>query len=186
LDCVWPYWSDELRDSRCKPATIISIGDLGIRGTVAIAGLVISALLVIRRVPGGLLIGIVVITVISFFVTDPETGNPVAGFQPGAYGIFDEIPSLAPVAFQLDLAGAFRLSLLLPIFSLFFVDFFDTVGGFVGIASKAGMIDERGDLKNGSRALVADSAEPSSARSWARLILRRMPRVRQGQCRRNG
>ncbi len=93
------------------------------------------------------MIGIVVITVISFFVTDPETGNPVAGFQPGAYGIFDEIPSLAPVAFQLDLAGAFRLSLLLPIFSLFFVDFFDTVGGFVGIASKAGMIDERGDLK---------------------------------------
>lgn len=141
-----------------NPATILSIGDLGDpKALLAIAGLVISAVLVIRRVPGGLLIGIVAITVVSFFVIDPQTGNPIAGFQPGAYGIFDKMPSLAPVAFQLDLVGALKLSLLLPIFSVFFVDFFDTVGGFVGIAGKAGMIDERGDLKNGSRALVADS-----------------------------
>lgn len=141
-----------------NPATIISLGDLGDpKALLAIAGLVISGVLVIRKVPGGLLISIIVITVISFFVVDPETGNPIAGFQPGAYGIFDTMPSLAPIAFQLDLAGALQLSLLLPIFSVFFVDFFDTVGGFVGIAARAGMIDEQGNLKNGSRALVADS-----------------------------
>ncbi len=141
-----------------NPATILGLGNLGDpKVLLAIAGLLISAVLVIRRVPGNLLIGIIVMTIIGLFVIDPATGSPIAGFYPGAYGIFDKMPSLTPVAFQLDLEGALKFSLIVPIFSLFFVDFFDTIGGFVGIASKAGMIDERGDLKNGSRALVADS-----------------------------
>ena len=139
-------------------ASILSIGNLGDpKVLLALAGLAISSVLVIRKIPGGLLLGIIATTLIGLFVSDPATGNPITAFQPGAYGIFDKMPSLAPVAFQLDLVGALKLSLALPIFSLFFVDFFDTIGGFVGIASRAGMIDERGDLKNGSRALVADS-----------------------------
>ena len=139
-------------------ATILGIGNLGDpKVMLAMAGLVISSVLVIRKIPGNLLIGIIATTLVGLFVADPATGNPITGFHPGAYGIFDKMPSLAPVAFQLDLPGALKLSLIVPIFSLFFVDFFDTIGGFVGIASKAGMIDERGDLKNGSRALVADS-----------------------------
>jgi AGZA family xanthine/uracil permease-like MFS transporter len=141
-----------------NPATILGIGNLGEpKVLLALAGLLISAVLVIRRIPGNLLIGIIVTAIIGLFVSDPATGSSITSFQPGAYGIFDRIPTLDPVAFHLDLAGALKLSLALPIFSLFFVDFFDTIGGFVGIASKAGMIDERGDLKNGSRALIADS-----------------------------
>lgn len=141
-----------------NPATILGLGNLGEpKVLLALAGLLISAVLVIRRIPGNLLIGIIVTAIIGLFVTDPATGSSVTSFQPGAYGIFDRIPSLDPVAFHLDLAGALKFSLALPIFSLFFVDFFDTIGGFVGIASKADMIDERGDLKNGSRALAADS-----------------------------
>ncbi len=140
------------------PATVLSIGELGDpKVLLAMTGLVISGVLVIRRVPGNLLIGIAATALIGLFMPDPATGNPITSFQPGAYGIFDRMPSLSPVAFQLDLAGAFKLSLIVPIFSLFFVDFFDTIGGFVGIASKAGMIDVKGNLKNGSRALVADS-----------------------------
>lgn len=141
-----------------NPATIVSIGNLGDpKVLLALAGLVISSVLVIRRIPGGLLLGIIVTALIGLIVIDPATGNPVTGFHPGAYGIFDKMPSLAPVAFQLDLAGALKFVLIVPIFSLFFVDFFDTIGGFVGIASRAGMINERGELKNGSRALIADS-----------------------------
>lgn len=139
-------------------ATILGIGELGeAKVLLAAAGLVISAVLVIRKVPGNLLIGIFVTTLIGLLVHDPATGAPITAFHAGAYGIFDKMPSLAPVAFHLDLAGALKLSLVLPIFSLFFVDFFDTIGGFVGIASRAGMIDDKGNLKNGSRALVADS-----------------------------
>lgn len=141
-----------------NPATIVGLGNLGDpKIMLTMAGLTISAVLVIRKIPGGLLTGIIITTILGLFTVDPATGNPITAFQPGTYGIFDKMPSLAPVAFQLDLAGALKLSLIVPIFSLFFVDFFDTIGGFVGIASKAGMIDENGNLKNGSRALVADS-----------------------------
>lgn len=136
----------------------MGIGSLGDpKVLLALAGLAISSVLVIKKVPGSLLIGIVAATLIGLFVTDPVTGNPITGFHPGTYGIFDKMPSLAPVALHLDLTGALKLSLAVPIFSLLFVDFFDTIGGFVGIASRAGMIDERGNLKNGSRALIADS-----------------------------
>jgi adenine/guanine/hypoxanthine permease len=139
-------------------ASFLSIGHLGDpKVMLALAGLAISAVLVIRKVPGSLLLGILLTTLIGVFVKDPATGASVTAFQAGAYGIFDRMPSLAPVAFQLDLVGAAKLSLIVPIFSLFFVDFFDTIGGFVGIASKAGMIDKDGNLKNGGRALIADS-----------------------------
>lgn len=139
-------------------ATVLAIGDLGNpKVLLSVAGLVISSVFVIRKVPGNLLIGIFLTTLLGLWIHDPATGAPITQFHPGAYGILDSMPSLAPVAFHLDLAGALKLSLLVPIFSLFFIDFFDTIGGFVGIASRAGMIDKDGNLKNGSRALIADS-----------------------------
>jgi AGZA family xanthine/uracil permease-like MFS transporter len=139
-------------------ASILSIGELGDpKVLLALIGLAVSSVLVIRKIPGGLLLGIIVTTLIGLFLSDPATGSPITAFHPGTYGLFDKMPSLGPVAFHLDFLGALKLSLALPVFSLFFVDFFDTIGGFVGIASRAGMIDERGDLKNGSRALIADS-----------------------------
>ncbi|HWQ78249.1 MAG TPA: NCS2 family permease [Anaerovoracaceae bacterium] len=139
-------------------ATIIGIGDFSDpKVLLAVIGLIICSVLVIRKIPGSLLIGIFATTVIGLFIADPATGNPVTSFQPGTYGIFNSMPSLAPTAFQLDIADALQFSLIIPIFSLFFVDFFDTIGGFVGIASKAGMIDKNGDLKNGGRALMLDS-----------------------------
>lgn len=139
-------------------ATILSVGNLGdVKVLMTLAGLLLSAVLVIRKVPGSLLLGILIMTCVGLFLYDPVTGSPITAFQPGAFGIFDKMPSLEPVAFHLDLAGALQFSLIVPIFSLYFVDFFDTIGGFVGIASKAGMIDEEGNLKKGSRALIADS-----------------------------
>lgn len=140
------------------PATFLSIGDLAdTKVILSLIGLLLSAVLVVRRVPGNLLIGIIATTIIGLFLTDSATGQAITVFRPGAYGIIDKMPSLAPVAFQLDIPGALQFSLLIPIFSLFFVDFFDTIGGFVGIANEGGMIDKQGKLKGGSRALLADS-----------------------------
>lgn len=141
-----------------NPATSIGIGDFSDpKVLLALIGLVICSVLVIRKVPGSLLIGIFATTIIGLFVYDPATGEAVTSFQPGTHGIFNLMPSLEPTAFKLDIAGALKFSLFVPIFTLFFVDFFDTIGGFVGIASKAGMIDDQGDLKNGGRALMVDS-----------------------------
>jgi len=57
----------------------------------------------------------------------------------------------------LDVRSALSWSLAVPIFSLFFVDLFDTVGTFVGVAGRVGLIDAQGHLKDGRKALFADS-----------------------------
>lgn len=66
-------------------------------------------------------------------------------------------PSMAPGLFKLDILDALKFSMYPVIFSLFFADLFDTIGTFVGVASRTGMIDEKGNLKRGNKALFADS-----------------------------
>ncbi|HLN61695.1 MAG TPA: NCS2 family permease, partial [Symbiobacteriaceae bacterium] len=128
--------------------TLISLGDIKTPGVLlAIVGLIITAALVARKVPGGMLIGIVATTIlgIPFGVTH----------LPSA--VISAPPSMAPTFLKLDLMGALSLPMVTVIFSMFFADLFDTIGTFVGVAGKAGLMDEQGNLKGGSRALVADS-----------------------------
>jgi AGZA family xanthine/uracil permease-like MFS transporter len=140
-----------------NPATFVSLGKMSDPGVLlAIFGLMLTGVLLIRKVTGSVIIGILVTTVIGLFIPGAE-GKMLTNFVPGAFGIFDHIPSIAPGAFKLDIMGALKFSLFAPIFSLFFVDLFDTIGTFVGVASKTGMIDEEGNLQRGSKALFADS-----------------------------
>ncbi|HYF79014.1 MAG TPA: NCS2 family permease, partial [Symbiobacteriaceae bacterium] len=129
-------------------ATIITLGDIKTAPVLlAVVGLIITAALVARRVPGGILIGIAVTTVlgIPFGVTQLPTE------------VFSAPPSLGPTFLQLDIMGALTGGMVAVIFSMFFADLFDTIGTFVGVAGKAGLMDKEGNLKDGSRALVADS-----------------------------
>ena len=129
-------------------ATIISLGHIKTPGVLlAIIGLVITAALVARKVPGGMLIGIVITTIlgIPFGVTHLPSSVVAAP------------PSLAPTFFKLDIMGALSLPMITVIFSMFFADLFDTIGTFVGVAGKAGLMDKEGNLKGGNRALFADS-----------------------------
>jgi len=129
-------------------ATIITLGPIKTPGVLlAIIGLIITAALVARRVPGGILIGIVATTII---------GMPM-GVTKLPASVFSMPPSLAPTFLQLNFSGVLSLSMVTIIFSMFFADLFDTIGTFVGVAGKAGLMDEQGNLKGGSRALVADS-----------------------------
>jgi len=129
-------------------ATLVALGDLTAPGPLlAIIGLVITGALVALQVPGAILIGIAVTTAI---------GVPL-GLTPLPDGIVSMPPSLAPTFLQLDLAGALQLSMFTIIFSMFFADLFDTIGTFVGVAGKAGLLEEDGSLKGSSRALVCDS-----------------------------
>ena len=130
-------------------ATIISLGAIKTAPVlIAILGLIVTAVLVARRVPGGILIGIAVTTLlgIPFGVTQlPDT-------------IVSAPPSLGPTFLKLDIMGALSGGMVAVIFSMFFADLFDTIGTFVGVAGKAGLMDKEGNLKDGSKALVADSA----------------------------
>lgn len=131
-------------------ATLISMGDLtAAPALLAIVGLFITGALVARKVPGGMLIGILITTVLGIFPPFSVTELPST--------IFQAPPSIAPTLLQLDIMGALSVGLVLTIFSLFFADLFDTIGTFVGVAGRTGMIDAQGNLKRGPKALFADS-----------------------------
>lgn len=129
-------------------ATLVDLGDFTQPGTLlATIGLIIMAVLVAKGVKGGILISIIITSII---------GIPM-GITQIPTSIISTPPSIAPGFLKLDLAGALKFSMFPVIFSLFFADLFDTIGTFVGVASRTGMIDEQGNLKRGNKALFADS-----------------------------
>lgn len=131
-----------------NPATFVDLGNFKDPGTLlATIGLIITAVLVAKGVRGGMLLGIIITTII---------GIPM-GITKIPSSIISAPPSMAPGFLKLDVMGALKASMYPVIFSLFFADLFDTIGTFVGVASRTGMIDENGNLKRGNKALFADS-----------------------------
>lgn len=141
-----------------NPATLVGPGDFD-SGPVALAlaGIMLTAVLVARRVPGAIVIGIAVITVVGLFVPDGQGGFVTA--RPTAW--FSAPPSLAPIFLQLDLSFLGDFSALLKalpfILTLLLVDMFDNIGTLIGVTKRAGLLDKTGHLPKAGRALVADS-----------------------------
>jgi AGZA family xanthine/uracil permease-like MFS transporter len=139
-------------------ATLVTHGDFT-SGPAALCllGLAITATLVARRVPGAIVLGMVVTTIIGTLVPNGNGGMvttlPDAWFTPPA--------SPAPLLLQLDLgflASAESFFSVLPlILTLLLVDMFDNIGTLVGVAKRAGFLDANGRLPGVGRVLVADS-----------------------------
>lgn len=133
-----------------NPATLVSIGS--ITSSVALLtliGLIITGIMLAKKVKGALLIGIVVTTVI---------GIPMGVTQiPANFSIFSLPPSLAPVFFKFDFSNIFSFDMLIVLFTFLFVDLFDTVGTLIGVSTKAGLVDEKGNLPGVHKALLADA-----------------------------
>ncbi|NMA55626.1 MAG: NCS2 family permease [Firmicutes bacterium] len=131
-------------------ATIVTLGNLRQPETLlAIIGLLIMAVLMAKKVRGSILLGILLTTVVSFFM----------GIQPfpSRLGhIFGAPASLAPIAFQIDFAGAFRLGFM-TIFAFAFVDIFDTLGTLMGTGARAGFLDKNGLLPQIKEAMIVDA-----------------------------
>ncbi|EEB35929.1 NCS2 family permease [Anaerococcus hydrogenalis] len=111
-------------------------------------GLLIMAVLTARKTKGALLIGIIISTIIAIF-----TG--VSKLPEG--GIIQLPPSLSPIFLKLDFSSMLSFEMFSVVFAFLFVDLFDTVGTLTGVATKAKMLDENGELPNAGRALFADS-----------------------------
>lgn len=111
-------------------------------------GLLIMAVLTARKTKGALLIGIVISTIIAIF-----TG--VSKLPEG--GLIQLPPSISPIALKLDFSSMLSFEMFSVVFAFLFVDLFDTVGTLTGVATKAKMLDENGELPNAGRALFADS-----------------------------
>ncbi len=130
-----------------SPATLVTLGDL--RDPVAILcllGLVLITALNYRRIIGGTLIGILIVTAI---------GIPLG--LATYTGIVSAPPSLAPTLLQLDFSRVGEASFLIVVFSFLFVDVFDNAGTLIGVTYRAGLTDAEGNLPRLKQALVADS-----------------------------
>lgn len=130
-----------------RESTLVMLGDMTSFGpAMAALGFFIIAALAHKRVPGAVILGILIIAIISLIFGQTQFG-----------GLMSMPPSIAPTIMQLDIAGAFNVGMIAVIFAFLFVDLFDTTGSLVGITTKAGLIGKDGRIPNMGRALLADS-----------------------------
>ncbi|HIP75684.1 MAG TPA: NCS2 family permease [Psychromonas hadalis] len=130
-----------------NPATLVTLGDMtSISSVLACLGFFITIALAHYRVKGGVMISILAITVLGLIFGDVQF-----------HGVMSMPPSLAPTFLQMDIAGAFEVGMISVIFAFLFVDLFDTSGTLIAVASKANLLDEKGNLPRLGRALLADS-----------------------------
>ncbi len=128
------------------PATLVTLGDLtNPQAVLMLLGFVLIAGLNYRRIMGGTLVGILVVTVI---------GLPfgLAQFS----GVISMPPSIAPTLLQLDFSRIGELTFLIVVFSILFVDVFDNAGTLIGVTHRTGLM-KNGKLARMKEALIADS-----------------------------
>lgn len=133
----------------------------GIGAVLAILGVLFTAVLLAKKVPGAILWGILAtwLAGICFEVTGIYVPNP----QLGMFSVMPDfskgisIPSLAPTFMQMDFSEILSFNFVTIMLSFMFVDLFDTLGTLIGVASKANMLDKQGHLPNIRGALMADS-----------------------------
>ena len=138
-----------------------SFNNVGITVILALIGIIVTGILVVKNVKGNILWGIlitwglgIICQFAGLYVPNPEIGfySLLPDFSNGL-----SIPSLAPIFAKLQFDGVFSLDFLVILFAFLFVDLFDTLGTLVGVSSKAGMLDEEGKLPNIKGALLADA-----------------------------
>lgn len=147
-----------------SPDTLLTLGDLNNPGALlALFGIFLTAVLVIRGVRGAMLIGIMIITVLGMFVRNPETGMAYTVLPESLISFDNPITALAPTFGKLSVKGMFSgspsmvLGVIFCIISFLFVDLFDSIGVLLGIASKAGLIDENGNVPCAGKALFVSA-----------------------------
>ncbi len=138
-------------------ATFVTLGDFHQPAPLLVLfGLVLTAVLVWRKVPGAIILGVLTLTVIGLFLPTAD-GKGTITMKPN--GLVALPASLAPTFLKLDL-GYFwaNWQKCLPIvLALLFVDLFDNMGTLIAVCQRAGLLDEKGNLPRIGRALTADA-----------------------------
>ncbi len=138
----------------------------GITVLLAIIGVLITAVLMVKKVKGGILWGILITWLLG--IVCELTGLYIPNAEMGFYSVMPDfssgisIPSVLPTLGQMDFSAVFSLDFFVVIFAFLFVDMFDTLGTLIGVASKADMLDEQGRLPRIRGALLADAVGTSA------------------------
>lgn len=128
-------------------ATLVALGDITSGpALLALIGLVITGFMYIRNIPGAILLGIIITMLIGIPLGVTE-------FK----GIISAPESISPIFCKFEFDKIFTLDMMVVVFTFLFIDMFDTVGTLVGVCTKAGMTDEKGNIHRIKQAFMADS-----------------------------
>ena len=135
-------------------STLVGLGEIT-KGTalLGIIGIIITGALVILKVKGSILIGILVTAIIGLFIKDPATGAAITKFS----GVISAPDSVAPIFCKFEWHNIFTWDMLAIVFTFLFIDMFDTMGTIIGVSQKAGMVDEKGNVDGIDKMFMADS-----------------------------
>lgn len=142
-------------------STCVSLGDVKtVPVALALIGTIITLVLVIRKVKGALLVGILITWILGIICQ--LAGVYVVDVEAGVYsliptGLISAPPSIAPIAGKLSFSGISIFDFIVVIFAFLFVDLFDTLGTLIGVSTKAGFLDKEGKLPRIKGALFADA-----------------------------
>ena len=138
-----------------------SFNNVGITVILALIGIIVTGILVVKNVKGNILWGIlitwglgIICQLTGLYKPDPAAGwfSLLPDFSNGI-----SIPSMAPTFMKMDFSIVFTLDFVVIMFAFLFVDMFDTLGTLIGVASKADMLDKEGKLPNIKGALLSDA-----------------------------
>ena len=138
-------------------ATLVSLGDIT-QGTalLAMVGLFITAGMVMAKVRGGILWGILVTTLLGLFIKDPATGKAITQLN----GFVSSPVSVAPIFCKFEWSQLLTPDILVVVFTLLFMDMFDTMGTIIGVHQSTGMADpdaKRDNIPGMEKMFMADS-----------------------------
>ena len=132
----------------------------GITVLLALIGILLTAVLMLRNIKGAILLGIVgtwllgiICQLIGLYVPNPEAGF----YSVIPAGIISMPASVAPTLFKMDFSNVFSVDFIVIMFAFLFVDMFDTLGTLIGCAAKADLLDKDGRLPGIKGALLSDA-----------------------------
>ena len=128
-------------------ATLVSLGDITTGpALLALIGIIITGFMYARDIPGAILIGILATMIIGIPMGVTE-------FK----GILSHPESISPIFCKFEFENIFTTDMLIVVFTLLFIDMFDTVGTLVGVCTKSNMIDKNGNISRIKEAFMADA-----------------------------
>ncbi|MDH4156759.1 MAG: NCS2 family permease [candidate division Zixibacteria bacterium] len=131
-----------------SPGAPVHVGNLtDTRVILAVVCFLVIGFLLIRKVTGAILLGILGVTFLAFIFDVAEIPRQWVSMP----------PSLSPIFLELDISGAFQWGFFSVILTVFVMDFVDTTGTLLGLAYKSGLLDEHGDLPEIEKPMICDS-----------------------------
>lgn len=130
------------------PGTLVKMGNISNPSVLlTIVGFILICVLLIKKVKGSLLLGIILTSLIGF----------ILGIVPYPKAVIGGIPDISPVFLQLDIFGALTWGFFAVILTMFTMDFLDTIGTLIGLSVKANLLDKNGNLPEIEKPMLADA-----------------------------